>query len=472
MDAENLPFLTVAEVGKLMKTKQISPVELTQTYLKRIGEVDPKLCSYITVCADEALKAARRAQKEIARGQYIGPLHGVPVAVKDQLWSKGVRTTGGSKVLGDFIPKEDATAIRKLKEAGAILLGKLNLSELAIGGTRVHPYGTPRNPWDLEYTAGESSSGSGIAVAAYLCSAALGEDTGGSIRYPASSCGIVGLRPSPGRVSRYGIMPLSWSMDTAGPMTHTVKDCALVLQAIAGYDPQDGTSRNIPVPNFSRQLGKGVKGMRIGVIREFLDKDGNHPEVQTAAEKAIKVFRGLGARVEEISLPLVNFVSPIFVGTADVDFASVLENILRTRAVELDSNTRTRAQAAFLVPAYLHQKAQRARNLLRQQVMEGLKKMEVLISPTMPDPPRKIESFMARFESKESVQKRMYRTRSYMCTNPLAGIPAISVPCGFTANHLPIGLQIAGKPFDESTILWVAAAFESATDYHLRRPPI
>ncbi|MFH1954490.1 MAG: amidase [Pseudomonadota bacterium] len=472
MKIQELPFLTMGQTAKLVRKKAVSPEELVRAYLRRIEAVDGKLHSYITVCSDEAMNAARQAQKDIAGGIYRGPLHGVPIAVKDQMCTKGIRTTSGSKIFKDYIPDEDATVIRKLKDAGAILLGKLNLSEFAVGGTRVHPYGTPRNPWNLECNPGESSSGSGIAVSASLCAAALGEDTGGSIRWPAAWCGVVGLRPTSGRVSRYGIAPLCWSMDTAGPMTRTVEDCALLLQAIAGYDPRDGTSLQVPVPDYASRLSGDLKGMRLGYVREYLNGEVNDKDVQEAVEKAIETFGELGAQVEEVSIPLLSLATPIFLCTADVDFAHVLEDILRTRAQDVDSHTRTRCFAALLIPPYLYHRGQRARRLLRDQILGALCRVNALISPTGPKPPQKISSLIQRPTSKEDVLRVMFRSRSYMSAYALAALPAISIPCGFTASNLPIGLQIAGRPFEEATVLRVASAFESATEYHLRRPPL
>jgi Asp-tRNA(Asn)/Glu-tRNA(Gln) amidotransferase A subunit family amidase len=271
MLSEELLYAPITRLAGLLARREVSPVELTQAYLDRTQALDGQLHAYITICADAALTAARQAEADIARGAYRGPLHGIPVAVKDQILTKNIRTTGGSKIFAAQIPCEDATVVRRLYEAGAVLLGKLNLSEFAFGGTRAHPYGTPHNPWDLDYSPSGSSSGSGVAVAAALCTAALGEDTGGSVRMPAAACGIVGLRPTFGLVSRHGVMPACWSMDTAGPMTRTVEDCAIVLQAIAGFDPLDPLSSHLPIPDYRPGLGEGVRGMRIGVIRELFD---------------------------------------------------------------------------------------------------------------------------------------------------------------------------------------------------------
>jgi len=472
MTRDELAFLPLAQLGELLRSRAVSPVEVTQLYLDRIERIDGQLHSYITVCQDEALAAARQAQDDIGLGKYRGPLHGVPYATKDQMYTRGIRTTGASRVFKDFVPDCNATVIEKMSDAGAVLLGKLNLSEFALGGTREFYYGTPRNPWNTDYTPGESSSGSGIAVASGLCCVALGEDTGGSVRYPASNCGIVGLRPTTGRVSRYGLMPLSWSMDTAGPMGRTVHDVALLLEVIAGFDPKDPTSVDIPVPRYSSSLGKSVKGLRIGCIRELLEGEACHPDVRTAINNAIDVLRDIGASVEEVSVPLVSYVAQMLACVLEVDLAGAMEHIVRTRGDEIDNQSRTRCLAGMLAPAYVYQRGLKARNALARQLREKLKEFDVLVSPTMPDPPRTIASFEPRFASEANVVERMYRLRSVMGTYPLARLPAISVPCGFSSGGLPIGLQIGGRPFDESTLIQVAHAFESVTDYHLKRPPV
>ena len=253
MEKTDIAFLSAAELSRLIKRKEVSPVEATEAYLERIDRVDGKLNSYITVCHEEALEAARQAEQAITRGDYLGPMHGIPVSVKDQFNTKAIRTTGGSTILAEHVPDEDATVIAKLREAGAILLGKLNMSEFAMDDALHHPYGTPHNPWDLERSPGTSSSGSAAATAAFLCATSLGEDTGGSIRGPASFCGLVGLRPSQGRISRYGMLGAVWSMDTPGPISRTVEDCAMTLGAIAGYDPKDPYTWNTPVPDYGHE---------------------------------------------------------------------------------------------------------------------------------------------------------------------------------------------------------------------------
>src|SRR6266536_5616578 len=303
MERADIPFLPATELARQIEQKQVSPVEVVEAYLERIERLDPRLNAYLTVCQDEARRAAREAERAIARGHYRGPLHGIPFAAKDQLYTKGIRTTGGSPIFEHFVPDEDATVITKLKAAGAILLGKLNMTEFATTGFS-HRFHTPRNPWDLARYTGGSSSGSGAATAAGLCATTLGEDTGGSIRFPAAWCGVVGLRPSWGRVSRYGLMPGVWSMDTIGPLARSVEDCAITLEAIAGYDPKDPYTWNVPVPRYTQALDGNIKGLRVGVVREQLDSDLVEPGVREAILQAIGVLRESGAAVEDVAIPL------------------------------------------------------------------------------------------------------------------------------------------------------------------------
>ena len=341
MARDDLAFLSAAETAQAIATKQVSPVDVVQAYLARIERLDGHLHAYITVLRDDALAAARQAEQALQRGGVLPPLFGVPMAVKDQFWTKGILTTNGSRVYRDFVPTEDATIVTRLKEAGAILLGKLNLSELAMGGTQQPPYGIPRNPWDPERTPGESSSGSGVALAAHLCAASVGEDTGGSGRGPASCCSAVGLRPTFTRISRYGMTPMCWFTDAASPMTKTVRDCALVLGAIAGYDPHDPSTSRKPVPDYTVPLGQSIRGLRIGLIRELQEHDDMHPEVRQAVYDALGVLRQLGAEVQDISIPLVALAGAIFVGVADTEGAGARDEILRHRAAELDPASRT-----------------------------------------------------------------------------------------------------------------------------------
>jgi aspartyl-tRNA(Asn)/glutamyl-tRNA(Gln) amidotransferase subunit A len=472
MTGQEIAFLSAVETAKAIKAKQVSPVEVVQAYLVRIDRLDPQLHAYITVLREEALAAARRAEQEVMRGGELGPLFGVPVAVKDQFWTKGIPTTNGSRVYRDFVPTEDATVVTRLAQAGTILLGKLNLSELAMGGTQQPPFGIPRNPWDLERTPGESSSGSGVALAAHLCAASVGEDTGGSGRGPAACCGVVGLRPTFTRVSRYRMTPMCWFADAAAPMTKTVHDCALVLGAIAGYDPKDPTTSRMPVPDYTAQLGRRIGGLRLGLIRELDEHDDIHPEVKQAIHHTLGVFRDLGAEVREVSIPLVPLAGAIFVGVADTEGAGARDDVLRTRAELLDPATRTRLQAAALVPAKVYNRAMKARVILRRQFMEALQQVDILVSATMPHPPPKHTALTAPFTGAEDVRARFFFRRSYTGCYALTALPAISIPGGFTTDSLPIGLQLGARPFAEAMLLQVAHAYEQATSWHTRRAPV
>ncbi len=472
MADQELIFETVSHLAPLISQKEVSPVELTKAYLERIKNLDHQLHAYITVCGDEALAAARTAESEILRGEYRGPLHGIPIGIKDQFFTKGIRTTVGSKIYADWVPKEDATVVTRLKEAGAIFLGKHNLAEFAMGGTRKHPYGDPRNPWDLDRIPGHSSSGSGVAVSASLCAAAVGEDTGGSGRNPAAACGLVALRPTYGRISRYGAFPVCWSMDTASPMTKSVEDCAVILQAIAGYDPKDGMSSRLPVPDYRHNLKDGIQGVRLGIIKELFPGESANPDIRHALHRSVTVFEELGASVEEVSIPLISLAVPIFSAICDTDGAHVHYDLLRTRAHDYDSATRTRLLSASLVSAGIYNKAQRARVLLRNQIMTAFRRVDALLSPMSGGPPPKFGEENPIYRSKEEFIKLHFGARAFPTPYSLASLPALTLPCGFTSTGMPIGLQIGGRPFDEETVLRAAFAFESATEWHLRRPDL
>ena len=466
MDKGDIPFLSTNELSELIGTHEVSPVEATEAYLERIDLLDFKFNAYITVCRDEALQAARDAERAIVQGNYLGPLHGVPVAVKDQLWSKGIRTTGGSRFLADFFPAEDATAIANLKRAGAILLGKTNLSEFAITGLS-HRYSTPRNPWDLDISAGGSSGGSGAATAAFLCATSLGEDTGGSIRRPAAWSGVVGLRPSWGRVSRYGVMRGVWSMDTVGPISRTVEDAAITLGAIAGHDPKDPYSWNTPVPDYRGAMDGNTKGIRVGVITELVDGDLVETDVKEAVVRATSVLGELGTSVEEVSIPLSRHANPIFSVHLLAEPALNHRDWIKARLHDYGHDNRIGLLTGSIIPAQLYYKAQKLRSLLRQQVMESLERYDVLVAPTSGRVALRIQ------EDSSITSKRMVSGVPFMLTNTfnITGAPAVSVPCGLSSKGLPIGFQIGGRPGGEETVLKVAHAYEQHTPWHTKRPP-
>lgn len=471
MDTADIPLLSATALSRLIQNREVSPVEAAEAYLERIDRLDGKLNSFIIVCRDEALQAAREAEQAIAGGRYLGPMHGIPVAVKDQIHTKGVPTTDGSKILKDFVPNEDAAVIAKLKAAGAVLLGKLNMSEFAMGVIFDHAYGTPRNPWDLERNPGSSSSGSGAATAASLCATSLGEDTAGSIRNPANWCGVVGLRPTWGRVSRHGVMGGTWSMDTIGPLARTVEDCAITMQTIAGYDSKDPYTWAVPVPDYRRSLDGNVKGVRIGVLRDFVESETVHPEYREAVKTAISALGDLGGVVEEVSLPLIRHCGSITTGISAPEWASLRRRTFTGHLEELDHNTRIRYLRASVIPSQVYYKAQKLRSLVRRQVLEALEGVDVLVSPTGPVPAPPVESAPG-VHSKEEAAAELAGRSAFTGPFNLAGLPALSVPCGFTSSGLPLGLQIGGRAFAEETVMKVAYAYEQHTTWHTKRPPV
>ncbi|NQW22185.1 MAG: amidase [SAR202 cluster bacterium] len=471
MDKSQLPFLSATELASLIKSRQVSPVEVTEAYLERIPQVDGKLNSYITVTADRAMADAHVAEQEIISGKYRGPMHGVPIAVKDQFHTKGILTTGGSNILKDFVPTEDATVMHKLDQAGAVLLGKLNMSEFAMGDSFHHPYGRPHNPWDLSRNPGTSSSGSGAATAAFLCATSLGEDTAGSIRGPASFCGLVGIRPTWGRVSRHGVLGASWSMDQVGPISRTVADCAMTLAAIAGHDPKDGYTWDVPVPDYLASLEGGIQGLKVGVITERVHSDVVEPQVRDLVVKAISQLGELGAAVEEIEIPLIAHSAAISTAVVFADASAAHREGIDQHLDEYDHNIRLRLLTGAIIPAQAQMKAVRLRHMLRQQILDALEKVDVLVMPTSCIPASLIPA-KAGIDSKEEVLEMLGGRRSFTAPFNLASVPALSINCGFTSDNLPVGLQIAGRPFDEATVFRVAHAYEQATDWHTRRPPV
>ena len=471
MDKKELPFLTASQLSRLIETKEVSPVEATEAYLDRIEAVDPKLNSYITVTGEQALEAARQAEHEIATSQHRGPLHGVPMAVKDQFNTAGIRTTGGSSILKDNIPDEDATVITNLKKAGAVMLGKLNMSEFAMAEIYNHPYGTPRNPWDLERNPGTSSSGSGAATAASLCATSLGEDTGGSIRGPANFSGLVGLRPSHGRVSRHGVLGGSWSMDTVGPISRSVEDAAITIQAIAGYDPKDRYSWNVPVPDYRQALTGDIQGIKLGVVQERMDSPDLDPEFRDTVAKAISALGELGASSQDVSIPLAPKAGALTMSILSVEWSNLHRPLFEPNIDELDHNNKIRFLTGSVIPAQFYYKAQKIRAVLRQQILDALEQVDVLVLPTGPVTAPPVES-VPGVQSKEHALTGLAGRISFTGPFNLAGTPALSVPCGFSSSGMPMGLQIVGRPFAEETVLRVAHAYEQTTEWHNRRAPV
>ena len=375
---------SAADLAALIRARELSPVALVEAYLERIERLDGDLRAYITVCGESARAEARRAEEAVARGEITGPLHGLPFAVKDQFDTAGVRTTSGSRLLADNVSTADASVVARLRAAGGILLGKLNMTEFALGGTLDFPFGQPRNPWNRLHDPGGSSSGSGIAAAASLAALTLGEDTGGSVRSPAGWCGAVGLRPTWGLVPRAGCFALSWSLDAAGPLTRTVEDAALVLSVIAGPDPADPLMRQAPAPDVITPLRSGVRGLKVGVIRELTLGGDTDPEVRAAVLAAADVLKGLGAIVDEVSLPLIPLAGAVFMAIADSEGAGRHRQWLATRGQDYDAGTRRRLVTAGLIPTAVYHQATRARALIRAQVLEALGHWDVLLAPTAP----------------------------------------------------------------------------------------
>ncbi|MDA0771177.1 MAG: amidase [Chloroflexi bacterium] len=461
-----LHYLTIPQAGKLLKSGELSPVELTRAFLERIDALDSKLEAYITVMYDSAMVEARNAEAEILRGEYRGPLHGIPIALKDLYDTKGVRTTASSKVMADRVPTEDATTTAKLSQAGAVLLGKLAMHEFALGGPDpTNGFPLAKNPWNLDHIPGGSSSGSGTAIAAGLAMGTLGSCTGGSIRGPAAYCGIAGIKATYGRVSRYGVVPLSWSLDHCGPLTWTVEDSAIMLQAIAGHDPKDPTSSRAPVPDYTASLREDVKGLRIGVPRHFFfaEDDRINSEVKTVADAAIRTFEAMGATIVDVSAPMLDHAGaaqPVIM--LSEAFAYHRNNLINKPELFGDM-VRARFRTGGLFSSADYVQAQRVRNVLKREFAEILQGVDVVMSPTM-------STTAPAFEGIDA----MTTSRSPSFTGPynLTGMPAISVPCGFTSAGLPVGLQIAGKPFDEPTVFRAAYTYQQQAKFYETRPVV
>ena len=470
MTSQELHYLSISEAADLISQKRLSPVELTQAHLTRIEATEPRLNSFITLLADDALASAQTAEQEIQAGDYRGPLHGIPIGLKDLYYTKGILTTVGSKILRDFVPDYDATVTERFAEAGAVLMGKLQMHEFALGATSVNPHDGPaHNPWDVDSITGGSSGGSGSAVGSGQVMAALGSDTGGSVRIPAGLCGIVGLKPTFGRVSRRGVFPLSFSLDTVGPMTRTARDAALIMNVIAGYDSRDPSSANMPNEDFTAALGQSMNGLRIGIPDEFF-YDIIDPEVAEAMCVATGMLGELGATVERVSIPVLNHSLAISSTILIAEAAEVHTENLRDRPQDIGADVRGRLQTGALTSAHDYLKAQRARTEFNNQMAEVMERYDILVAPTSAIGAPKINQthieIGGRQENALSLMSRLTRPFN------ICGFPTATIPSGFTSAGLPIGMQIAGRPFEDATVLQVADAYEQATDWHTRRPPV
>ena len=467
MNVEEMALRSASELSALLVSGEVSSVQLTQTYIERAKRF-ARLNAYVTLDEAGALAQADIADRQLKAGNARRPLLGLPVAVKDQLDVKGVRTTAGSKLV-DYVAGADASAVARLREAGAVILGKLNMSEFALGGNITHPYGVPHNPWDETRQAGQSSSGSGIAVSASLCAAALGGDTAGSIRGPAAWCGITGLRPTWGRVSRHGTWPLAWFFDTIGPMTKTVADCAMVFEAIAGYDPTEPNSSRMPVEPFVPHAD--VTGLRIGLVRESIDDGVSSDEVCEGLQRALQALRAAGATVVDVSLPLFPHGGMICGGLSDAEAAHVHRHRLRERPQDFDFASRRRLLYGSLISAAEYVKLSRLRMLMRRDIMGLLKEVDVLVTPTQADVAPKLQTSTG-LTSKDAVLRQFFGSRAHRGTFSLAGVPALSLPAGFSVEGLPLSMQVIGRPFEENTIFQVGHAYQQLTEWHEARPTL
>ncbi len=485
---DDLHQLTISQAHHLLKERQVSSVELTKASLRHLAEVEDKVHACVTVTEDAALKQAEEADKAMSSGE-IKPLTGVPALIKDNMCTKGTKTTCSSKILENFVPPYDATVIEKLKAEKAVILGKTNMDEFAMGSSTENSAFYPtRNPWGLDCVPGGSSGGSTVAVATDEAIYALGSDTGGSIRQPAGFCSVVGLKPTYGRVSRFGLVAFASSLDQIGPVTKSVADSAFVMNVIAGHDPRDSTSAPYPVPDYTRSLIPDLKNLRIGIPREYF-VEGMQEEVRTSVQAAINKLQELGAEIDwEVSLPHTKYALAAYYilapseasanlarydgvkyGFSYQDTNNMWEAMEKTKQFGFGAEVKRRimlgtyALSAGYYDAY-YLKAQKVRTLIRREFDQAFEKYDALITPTSPTVPFKIG---------EKVDDPMQMYLSDVCTLPIniAGIPAISVPAGF-ADGLPIGMQIIGKPFDEETVLHIAFAYEQATDWHRRKPPI
>ncbi len=469
---EDLAFASIHDLAPKIKDGSVSPVELTEIALERIASLESKLNSFLDVWHDESLAAAAQAEREIGEGDYKGPMHGIPIGLKDLVDVEGKATTAGSKVLQSNIATSNATVTERLNRAGAITVGKTNLVEFALGSAGVNPYtGDAHNPWDTDKITGGSSSGSGAAVAGGLVYGALGSDTGGSIRMPASLCGLAGLKPTYGRVPRTGVLDLSWSKDHVGPMTRRTADCAHMLNVIAGHDPRDIASSNRPVPDYAADLDKGLDGLRIGIPQHFFfDPDIVDPEVLSSVNDAIELLANNGAEIVPIQMPWVSQGRAINVIISVAEGLAVHEKLLPEHADDYTPAVRTRMLTALSVSAVDYIRAQRARQAFSVQMAEATKNVDVLATPSIPVLAHTIAE--CTVPPGEALAEKGHEIPLFTSIFDVTGEPSHSVLCGFDSSDMPIGLMISGHAFDESTVLRVGHAYEELAGWHNRRPPI
>jgi Asp-tRNA(Asn)/Glu-tRNA(Gln) amidotransferase A subunit family amidase len=467
---DSLAFASISEVAPMVRTGTVSPVALTEAVLERSRRLAGKLNAYIELYEESALLAAREAERQIAAGQYLGPLHGIPIGLKDLVDIAGKVTTGGTKILRGNVARADATITKRLRAAGAVITGKLCMVEFAMGATGLNPhYGNTPNPWNLERVPCGSSSGSASAVASGLVAGAIGSDTGGSIRMPAAVCGIVGLKPTYGRVSRHGVLDLSWSCDHVGPMTRTVGDTAHMMNAIAGFDPADPASSREPSPDYTAGLGAGARGVRVGVPEHYFFDDVDS-EVEGAVRAAIEALERAGAEVKRVPMPWVSVGRAINMRVLMPEAVAVHEKWIGTRPQDYSAEVRARLMADITTPAIEYIRAQRARRWFCQQMAEAMDDVDVLITPSVPTQTPTIKACTPAPGENEAADG--LRLATFTGVFNTTGQPSMSVPCGFTKDGMPIGMMISGKPFDEVTVLRVGAAYESMTGWSQMHPEL
>ena len=473
MTYSDITNMTISELAPKIEAREISPVEVTEAALAQADRLQPKLNSFITILHQDARRQAKELEAALMRGEYKGPLHGIPIGIKDNLATAGIRTTVGSKVLADHVPEEDAQAVSRCKEAGAVVLGKENLEEFAAGPTSNNPhYGAVHNPWNLDHIPGGSSGGGGANVSSRVTFASLGTDLGGSVRGPAGFCGVVGLKQTFGRVSQRGLMVTSFNGDHIGPLTRSVADSALMLQAIAGYDPLDPSTVPVPVPDFSESLGKGLQGLKMGIPAnyyfELMD-----PEVEAGVRQAITVLEELGVEGREVSIPSMKYAGALRIaGMADSLVAH--EPYLETNRQDYGPNVLYRTLAGQFVLGRDYAKALKVQRIIKDDHARVLQEVDFLVTPTAPLAAWPIDTETVSLGGVEYPVRGPGAGMTSRCTSPsnATGLPAMSMPCGFTKSGLPIGFQLIGRPFEEPLLFQVAFGYESVSPYRDSRPPV
>ena len=471
MDSAGFRRLSLAEAARLVRSREVSPVELVDACLDHIEAVNPDIVAYISVYREQAREVAKAAEIMARAGHFLGPLHGLPIAIKDNIALEGLRTTAGSKVLADWVPDRDATVAARLRSAGAVFVGKTNMHEFAWGGTTDNPhYGATRNPWDTSRFPAGSSGGSGAAVAACTCLGALGTDTGGSIRLPSAINGITGIRPTYGRVSNHGIIPLAWSMDTCGPMARTVQDCAIMFNVIAGPDARDGACATQGVDDCTADLARGVERLRVGVVPGYFFHH-LQPPVHDAVKAALSTLEGLGAQIVDVDIRNIhgNISAQLTIESAEP--SAYHQHWLRERPDDYGADVRTLLEVGELLLATHYIQAQRYRTLLRAEFVEAFKSVDVFLCPTLPFTATEVGAMKVVIEN--GIEEDMLSAiMQYTGVPSLTGLPSLALPCGFDHDGLPVGMQLIGRPFDEAMLFRVGAAFQDATDFHRRRPAL